>query len=314
MILKILLILAIVLQLFAAGVAVRLTRTTKFNSSWILITIALVIMVFLRYAEFSEVIDKKYQIDIPADLLVWLGVLTSLCFAAGVFMIRKILVYIAQMEQKRRTSEKRILNAIIQAEERERQRFSKELHDGMGPLLSSVKMSVSALARMDNNTVQKEIIANADFVLNEAIKSVKEISNNLSPHILNNFGVARALNSFIQKLSLPDKTKVLFRTNLKGERFAADTEVVMYRVVCELINNSLKHADASRIEVDIKLENDHIIINFEDNGIGFDTSKEYTGMGLSNIASRIGSLKGDFLIDSSEGEGTVVKINMGTKS
>jgi signal transduction histidine kinase len=85
------------------------------------------------------------------------------------------------------------LNATIRTEEKERRRFAKDLHDDLGPLLSTIKMSVSALSNQKNEENKNEIIQNIDLVVDEAISSIKNISNNLSPHILTNFGLEKAL-------------------------------------------------------------------------------------------------------------------------
>ena len=116
------------------------------------------------------------------------------CFyGRGIYSLKR-----AEIERTR--SENRILNAIIQTEEKERKRFAKDLHDGLGPLLSAVKMSVSAL--MNNKTQnQTEILENTNMVINEAITSIKEISNNLSPHVLTNFGLVSAIKNFTHKIN-----------------------------------------------------------------------------------------------------------------
>lgn len=321
MILLILLVISIVLQIFAAGVAVRLTRTTKFNSSWILFTIALVLMCAMRFNEFAQALSERTQgrtnmIVMEPEYYVWVGVVTSLCFALGVFMIKKILNYIALREEQRRNSEKRLLSAVIRAEENQRQIISKELHDGLGPLLSSVRMSVSALSTQPLSDTQKEILANAEYVINEAVKGLTEISNNLSPHVLNNFGVARALNTFINKLQpMCPSTRIAFNAgNLRGVRFNPDKEVILYRVVCELINNALKHAEASLLTIDMRSEREWITVRVVDDGCGFDTEAESDGMGLSNIASRISSIRGELQIESrAGGGGTRVFIRISSK-
>lgn len=325
MVLLVLLIIAIVLQIFAAGIAVRLTRTTKFNSSWILFTIALVLMCAMRFNEFAQALAVKIggnvaeYIIMPEGVYVWVGVFTSLCFAVGVFMIQKVLNYITLREEQRRHSEKRILSAVIQAEENQRQIMSKELHDGLGPLLSSVKMSVSALATQPLDERQQEILANADYVINEAVKGLKEISNNLSPHILNNFGVERALNTFVNKLQPMCKTRITVTTNMRDIRFNEDKEIILYRVLCELINNSLKHAAADNLWVDMQWEKGNITVVARDDGKGFDPEETYDGMGLSNMASRISSIKGEFRIESTpvrkgkKGPGTRVFIRINAK-
>jgi len=316
MILIILLAISILLQLFAAGVAIRLTRVTKFNSSWVLITLALIFMCFIRFEEFMRTLNTRQgheYVSIPEDVTAWVGVATSLCFAVGVVMIRKVLQYMSLVEEQKRNNEKRTLSAVIRAEEQQRQQFSKELHDGLGPLLSAVKMSVSALAKREHDDHSRKIIANTDQAISLAIKSIREISNNLSPNILNSFGVSRALSNFINRLRLITITQILYETNMRSERFSADLEVIVYRVVCELLNNALKHADASRAAVIMTLNRDTLTILCEDDGRGFDTNAATEGMGLSNINSRISSVKGDINIESAPGEGTKVSIRLKLK-
>lgn len=310
MILKILLIISIILQLSAAVIAIRLTRVTKYNSAWTLITIALTAMALQRLLEFAQTIGMEFYLS--DEVRVWTGVFTSLCFAVGVLYIRKILSYISMMESKRRGYEKRILNAVIQTEEKERQHFSKELHDGLGPLLSSAKMSVSALDRMNTDPKQKALIANTNLVIDEAIRSLKEVSNNMNPHVLTHFGLIRAITNFTNKMSAFSHVKVNFKTNIKEKRFDPNVEVILYRVVCEMINNTLKHASAREINLTILLKNKEITIIFADDGVGFEPEKVIEvpggGMGISNIFSRIGSLKGEVNIDSHPGGGTRITI------
>ena len=183
MVLKILLLLSIVLQLIAVLTAIRLTKITRFNFSWILFTIALTAMSFTRCGEYLQIIGDK-NMKLPADFFVWLGALTSVCFAVGVFFVKKIFNNIALSNHTKTLTEKRILSAILSTEEKERWRFSKELHDGLGPLLSSTKMSLSALKMDELSKYNHDIVSNTLYVLEEAIRSLKEVSNNLSPHTL----------------------------------------------------------------------------------------------------------------------------------
>jgi signal transduction histidine kinase len=242
-------------------------------------------------------------------------VITSLAFAIGVFMIQKIFKYMKKVEDSRRLTEKMFLNTIIQTEEKERKRFAKDLHDGLGPLLSSVKMSVSSLAQMKQDDASREIVENTELVINEAIKSLKEISDNLSPHILNNFGLVRALNNFSNKINVTKTIRINLESDLKDERFDNNVEVVLYRVICELINNTIKHAQARKIEIKISKEEEFLNIVYKDDGRGFDVSKVIEqpgtgGMGFSNIYSRINSLKGEIKIESEHKKGTLVTIKV----
>jgi len=314
MILKILFVIAIVLQFFAVGVAIKLTRVTKYNFSWMLLTLGFILMAIMRLVEFLPYVSSIKPQDYR-EIFVWGGVITSLAFAIGVFMIQRIFKYMKRVEDSRRLTEKMFLNAIIQTEEKERKRFAKDLHDGLGPLLSSVKMSVSSLAQMKHDEASSEIVENTELVINEAIKSLKEISDNLSPHILNNFGLVRALTNFTNKINITKTIRIILLTELKDERFDNNVEVVLYRVICELINNTIKHAHAKKITISLTKEEDYITIVYKDDGKGFDVNKVIeqpasSGMGFSNIYSRINSLKGEINIESEPKKGTLVTIKV----
>lgn len=311
MILKALILISIILQLVAVFVAVRLTRVTKYNVAWMLFTLALVAMCVLRLNEFF-VINGWGGWRVPPHFMAWVGVLTSLCFAMGMFYIGKIFTSIQRLNYQRHLTERRILTTVLRTEEKERLNFSKELHDGLGPLLSSAKMSLSELSKFEHSEYNSELIKNTAYVIDEAIRSIREISNKLSPHTLNTFGLAKAVNNFINKavsLNSGDALDVKFDTNLKSERFDTNVEVILYRVICELITNSIKHSEASLLVLSVIYADEKLTIDYSDNGKGFDTAAVLdTGMGLSNITTRIQSLKGTVSIESHRDEGMTTHI------
>lgn len=314
MILQILLVIAIILQAFAVSVAIKLTKVTKFNFSWILLTIGFLVMAVRLLVEFLPYVSN-FEITEMGEFMVWSGVIMSSAFAIGVFLIQKIFKYMKRVEESRRLTEKMFLNAIIQAEEKERKRFAKDLHDGLGPLLSTVKMSVSSLAQVEHDKNSQAIVENTEMVINEAIKSLKEISDNLSPHVLNNFGLLRALRNFINKINITKAIQIDLKSNLATERFETNIEVILYRVLCELINNTIKHAQAKKIDISLTKDEKNLTIVYRDNGQGFDIDKQLSqpqnsGMGFSNIFSRINSLKGEIAVDSQPGKGTQVSIKV----
>lgn len=307
MLLQFALVLAMLLQVFAAGIAIKLTRVTKYNLSWMLISAGFIIMAFRCLIEFLPTVSDFAQ-QTFRDLYVWLGVAVGVAFAVGVFMIQKIFKYMKKVEQEKRDMEKIILNAIIQAEETERKRFAKDLHDGLGPILSTIKMSLSSLTRIEKEDQTKRILRNTDMVIDEAIKSIREISNNLSPHILNNFGLVKAIRNFINKINYSDTIKIQFSSNFEEDRFPNNTEVVLYRVICELINNTIKHAEANKITITMEKNTSNITCQYLDNGKGFDTNlllspQQPSGMGYSNIVTRINSLNGVFTLSSEKERG-----------
>ncbi len=313
MILKVLFIVSILFQLVAAVVAIKLIRATKYNASWILISVALALMATTRIGEFvRHIMGKDWPLS--QEVMVWIGILISVCFTIGIFMIPKILNYIFQMEHQKRISAERIINIVIHTEERERMRFSKDIHDGLGPLLSSAKMSISALAGTELSPEQKEIINNTNLVIDEAVKSLKHISNNISPHILNNFGLERAIENFIKKFESICDLKINFKSNMKNVRLKNNIEVILYRIVCEMVNNTIKHSGASEANVLLMLNGGVLTLDYSDNGCGFiveNALENSSGMGLSNIISRVESIKGEVKIESNLGQGTrfTIKIN-----
>jgi signal transduction histidine kinase len=211
-------------------------------------------------------------------------------------------------------SEKRVINAIINTEENERKRFAKDLHDGLGPLMSTVKMSLSALGERIKDPSGTEILNNTNHLVNEAINTLKDISNNLSPHVLSNFGLSSALSAFIAKINQTKAIEIDFKSNMEGQRLESEKEVVIYRAACELINNSIRHSGASRIEIELNKHEKFITLQFYDNGRGFDTSslgsEDSIGMGLSNIETRVRSVDGVFILESTPGKGTSALIKI----
>jgi len=306
------LIISILLQFVAAFFAMRLIKRTKYSLAWILLSMGFFFMAIRRV---FELIYFEYDKIPPffSTLNSWIGILISILITIGVFLMRKIFQFMKKAEEDRIEADLKELNATIKTEEKERRRFAKDLHDDLGPLLSTIKMSVSALSNQKNLDNKNEIIQNIDLVVDEAISSIKNISNNLSPHILINFGLERALKSFINKINLSKSISIHYISNIENIKFDETTEVIVYRTVCELINNTIKHAKASEIHINLSKNNEILNITYRDNGKGFDAeilNVEKKGMGLNNIQNRIKSIKGSFEIVSSKNQGIEVKIQI----
>lgn len=309
------LLISIILQIIAAIFALRLMRVTKYRASWVLISLGFLLMAIRRSIKLIQLLqdDFSFYLTMADD---WLGVAISLMFAAGVFLIGEIFYDLKRAEIEKNRSEKRLLNAIIQTEEKERKRFAKDLHDGLGPLLSTVKMSISALLNRSSDKTSTDILDNTNMVINEAIDSIKEISNNLSPHVLTNFGVVSALKNFTQKINQSKAITIKLETNMDDERFDHNTEIILYRATCELINNTLKHAHAQHIKINISKHLNTLAIQYFDDGVGFvpkaKIDESSKGMGFSNISSRIKSINGVFIINSypDEGLSALIKVRL----
>lgn len=301
------------MQFASTFIAIKLTRRTRFNSAWILFAIAMVIVNSQLIYELVMIFKTKH-INY-SSYMIWSTVVVSLCLSIGVFYLEKIISYIEAVVRYRQMYEKKVIESMISAEEKERGRIAKELHDGLGPLLSSAKMSLSFITKDETaQNLKDEMLIGVSGAIDDAIKGVREISTNLSPNTLSSFGLARAISSFINKMPLPPHIKISFETNIRKERFKDNTEIILYRVCCELINNAIKHSEGNEMRLTITSDKKFIFVTFSDNGKGFDYKEvmesDKKGLGLSNIVSRIEFLGGSLKVDSVKNKGTVTIIKV----
>lgn len=307
------LVISIILQIIAAIIALRFVKLTKYRLSWILLSLSFVFMAVRKIIQFFEYFrgTPSYTWQMIDE---WMGVLISFMIIVGVALIRELFYFLKRAEIDRARAEKRVINAIIMTEENERKRFANDLHDGLGPLLSTIKMSMSALGERIMDKPGNTILNNTNHLINEAINTIKDISNNLSPHVLSNFGLSSALSAFTMKINQTKVIEVDFKSNMDKYRLENEKEVVIYRAACELINNSIRHSGASRIEIELNKHEKFITLQFNDNGRGFDTSalsnEDGKGMGLSNIDTRVKSIDGVFILESTPGKGTSALIKI----
>jgi signal transduction histidine kinase len=307
------LVISIILQITAAVIALRFMKLTKYRLSWILLSLSFVLMAVRKIIQFFEFFrgSPSYSWQMIDE---WMGVLISFMIIVGVVLIRELFYSLKRAEIDRSRAEKRVISAIIITEENERKRFAKDLHDGLGPLMSAIKMSLSALGERIRDPSGNEILNNTNHLINEAINTLKDISNNLSPHVLSNFGLSSALSAFTTKINQTKAIEIDFKSNMENHRLENEKEVVIYRAACELINNSIRHSGASRVEIELNKHEKFITLQFNDNGRGFDTSslnmEDSKGMGLSNIDTRVRSVDGVFILESTVGKGTSALIKI----
>ncbi|MDA3928635.1 MAG: PAS domain S-box protein [Prolixibacteraceae bacterium] len=255
---------------------------------------------FEEYRSNLEMIPKRFDLvytDVNGSVKN-LDVTTTVIY----FESNKSILTLFRDNTEKINQERNIYSAALEAEERERLRMSKELHDGVGPLLSTLKIYYEALEkRPDDAEIQKRI----KNILNDSISSVKEISNNLSPYVLQNLGVVKALRAFIDKIVFAGTLTIRFDSNLE-DRIDEKIEITIYRLISEMLNNTIKHADASSVYVSIKIDNLLLKIEYLDNGKGVDLinlKQNSKGIGLFNMRSRIEKMGGKCLFNSEEGCG-----------
>ncbi len=221
------------------------------------------------------------------------------------FENRKAILTILRDITERKQMQHKLMQTIIQTEEKERNHFAKELHDGLGPLLSTMSIYMGILRDSNDEERRVTAIERIQSAVEEAILSIRQISNSLSPHVLQNFGLPEAVRNFCSRLKDIRNVKIKFKTNLE-KRLNKNIELSLFRVIVELINNSIKYSGAGLIEIDIHLEKNILKVDYADNGKGFDveeTLRSTRSMGLHNIYNRINSLNGNVDLKSQPGKG-----------
>lgn len=215
---------------------------------------------------------------------------------------------------ERKELERAMLNTIIETEEKERHRFSVDLHDGLGPLLSSIKIYMELIQTANDDSSRKEYTDYTKGLIDQAILSAKEIANNLTPNVLNDFGLIVAIESFCEKINKTDTINVSFYNSKITNVLDKKINVTIYRVVTELVNNTIKHASANNIYINIINEHNLLTLIYVDDGIGFDTDKvmknNKESLGIKSIMSRIQSVNGSYKLYSAVGAGFRVRIDI----
>ncbi|MEZ5084141.1 MAG: sensor histidine kinase [Bacteroidales bacterium] len=206
---------------------------------------------------------------------------------------------------KQLEEEKKLLAArsLVEGQEEERKRIAKELHDGLGVLLSSAKIHFTTVR--DKSPENKPLIDKAAKLLEQATRDVRRISHNMMPGLLTKFGFFEAVEGLFDEID--DIEGLHAQLEIKGEpvRLKENTEIMVYRIVQELVNNTLKHANASTIRMKMEIQPGVLVAVYEDDGKGFNVSekKESKSIGLNSIISRVKFLGGDLKIDSDFGKG-----------
>ena len=232
------------------------------------------------------------------------------------FVAKEGLVYgVVHDVTEKKQIQQNIVKAIIQTEEKERAYFSKELHDGLGPLLSLIKHYMQWTQRPKSNKSRDDIIQKAEIVIDEALATVKEISNKLSPHILTSYGLTSAIQSFVDKLEETTEISIEFESNV-ARRPDLEVEAALYRAVIECINNTIKHARAKNIMIRLNDSGAQLQLQYIDDGIGFDLTDTLAlqkGLGLFNLQNRIQTIGGKISMVSAPGHGVDYQIIVNLK-
>ncbi|MGI4022267.1 MAG: sensor histidine kinase [Janthinobacterium lividum] len=221
---------------------------------------------------------------------------------------------IANQEEKRRLQDEKqndLLRAILETQESERERLAEDLHDSVGQVLSAVKLN---LHRLDKTYANDEkvisVLSNTRSLIDDCIQEIRSIIQNVRPPLLTDFGLAEAWNDLCIKIQKTTGIQVTFTDETDKKRYGAEIEVTLYRIVQELFGNTIKHANATVIQVNLTTKSNAIQLTFKDNGSGYNVLEATNGSGLKNIQSRTHFIKGSIVITTKPGEGMKAEIKV----
>lgn len=203
--------------------------------------------------------------------------------------------------------------AIIEAEEKERVRIAKDLHDGVGQQLAAVKLNLSSLEdSITTDPAKRDQYAAMMKMMDDAVKELRGVSHNMMPNALLRKGLAVAVREFIDNIAATGALKIDLQIVGMSNRLDSTIEMVLYRVLQEGVSNIIKHAGASAVTIELIRHDSYLSMLLEDNGKGFEVSavQDVSGIGLKNMLSRVEYLNGTLNFDSSPGKGTTVIVEV----
>lgn len=240
---------------------------------------------------------KKLTVKISSSIILYKGKIQRLVIAHDI--------------TEQREAEERALSAIIEGEERERQRIAKELHDGLGQYLSASNMNLKSVFEDLNNipeSLESTFQTGLKF-LDHAISETRNISQNLMPKAIQDYGLELAAESLISHLRKTHKIKFYLYTNLNDSELTDKTQINLYRILQEAVNNSIRHGKPNKIEVQLVYSKNEILMTIEDDGTGFDKNTvSGKGIGIRSMKTRVGAMSANLDIVSNPGRGTIISV------
>lgn len=266
--------------------------------------------------KYNEILQGKELSIFETDILTKSGQSKPVEINARIieFEEEPALLAIIRDINDRKQIERRLFETIVETEENERRRIAGDLHDDIAPQLASLRMYMSTLSRKIDHPEYKPVLDLMVDILKNVTTTIRDISNNLSPHLLESYGLAAGFNSEVEIRS--NEIKIHYTENLEDMRFSSKIEIMYYRILKELINNTIKYAKATLITIKLMYVGNELIFIYSDNGVGFNYSKLMTknhkGIGLLNIISRVKSIDGQYAISSRENEGFLFELRTKT--
>ena len=264
-------------------------------------------------AKSIDELQTKYEITQREDRILQqqFEIMRRNYWMAGISIILVLILLLGYIyyKQTKLKQSNIAMQSIIETEEKERKRIAQDLHDSVSQTMMAAKINLTVIGGELPfvNDEQKKRFEKAIGLVDDGFKEVRTISHNMMPWALHETGLALVIKQFIENIE-NNTIAINFFSRGFDEHFDDTVETILYRVLQECVNNVMKHANASRLDISLMRDEGNISLTIEDNGKGFDTTnpERYTGMGLNNMRARISFLKGKIELDSHVGRGTLV--------
>ena len=246
--------------------------------------------------------------------MLFIGTMGMLVLTVGlvlfiIFHQRKVARYQRTLQKMEEEQQKILLDASIRLQEEERQRLAADLHDDAGPLLATARLYLNENLVNQDKATQLQAIFQARQIIDDTIQLVRNISHSLMPPTLKNFGLESAINDVFQKISGSGSMNASSRFHDYKDRLKPEKELIIFRIVQEQLNNTIKHAEASEVQIAIMQKSRLLQVTIADDGKGFDTTRKRKGIGITNIISRTELFNGRVKINSSPGNGCRMQVS-----
>ena len=264
-----------------------------------------------------ETAKKELRITALEDekrLMTWLSIAVGAVLLLGLVALFSLWRWrvqkhrLSEQQIKQLQQEKQLIatQALLDGETQERSRLARDLHDRLGGILAAAKYNLADVKDgFVSQTAQVERIAKANNLLDDSIREMRRIAHHLMPETLSANGLKQSIADYCHTISCAK-----FTWFGDEARFDQKIEVMAYNTLYELVNNALKHSGAKNILVQIVKDADRIAFTVQDDGCGFDAAMQSKGMGLNNIRTRVAAYNGNLMIDSKEGVGTEVNVEL----
>lgn len=251
-------------------------------------------------------------------LIYFIGTFAMVVLAGAVFFFfvsyqKRLLKKELEINIIKSRQQEEILKNTLLSQENERKRIAQDLHDEVGAMLSVVKLNVSLFERKSDNPKSKELALETKSYLDDVILQVRRISRALMPPSLEKLGLAIAVEELVDWVNKSGMIKVDYWCSRIVRRLDNKKELAVFRIIQELLNNAIKHSNASNVSVKMRFSLSGFAVSISDNGKGFDAELIKTGLGLKSLESRTQILNAKMQINSAPGKGTVAILFLTTQ-